>query len=481
MVVGAFVCLAAGASPAPSSASSSANSSAKQKLDVAVLQSMRVRNAPQYTRVVLEANAALNHRIFTARGGKQIGIELYNLDATTQFDLNEVNLAGSRISGLSYAKRRFARRRGAGQVARRLLLKTSVALRAEAFLLDPVPPYGHRFVIDLYPIDDEKNTTEASPTSTGKRAVIIAIDAGHGGKDPGAVGAGGILEAEVVLQLARRIAAQLEATPGLSALLIRDGDYYVPKQERMQKARASRADLFISVHADAFKDPKVAGASVFALSSGGASSELARWLAAKESRSDLIGGVAGSVKLRDKDETLARVILDLSLEAQMNASLHLADAIRAALADKVELHRSGVEQASFEVLKSPDIPSVLVETGFLSNPAEARRLAQGEYQARLATAVANGIVAYVRRNPPPGSHLAAVQTQAQAHRERTQDKTDSQQRTATRKRQHVISAGETLSTLAEFYGITTGQLRQANHLAGDRIRVGQVLLIPGAL
>jgi N-acetylmuramoyl-L-alanine amidase len=360
-------------------------------------------------------------------------------------------------------------------VARRLLLKSAVALRAEAFLLDPVPPYGHRLVIDLYPVTDQKNAAEPAHASADKREVIVAIDAGHGGEDPGAVGAGGILEAEVVLQLARRIAEQLEATPGLRALLVRDGDYYVPRRERMQKARASRADLFVSVHADAFKDPNVAGASVFALSSGGASSELARWLAAKESRSDLIGGVAGSVKLRDKDETLARVILDLSLEAQMNASLHLADAIRAALADKVELHRSGVEQADFEVLKSPDIPSVLVETGFLSNPAEARRLADGDYQARVAASVATGILAYVRRNPPPGSRFAATQFAA------PQKAAAAQQEDTNGKRRHVISRGETLSTLAEFYGITTGQLRQANRLAGDRIRVGQVLLIPGVL
>ena len=438
---------------------------------VAVLLSIRVRSAPQYTRVVLEASAALDYRIVGARGGKQTGIELSNLDATAQFDLNEVNLAGSRISGMSYAQRRFARQRISGKVSRRLLLKSAMALRAEAFLLDPVPPYGHRLVIDLYPVGDQKTAAEPAYRSTDKHEVIIAIDAGHGGEDPGAVGAGGILEAAVVLQLARRIATQLEATPGLRALLVRDGDYYVPRRERMQKARASRADLFVSVHADAFKDPKVAGASVFALSSGGASSELARWLAAKESRSDLIGGVAGSVKLRDKDETLARVILDLSLEAQMNASLHLADTILAALTNKVELHRNGVEQADFEVLKSPDIPSVLVETGFLSNPEEARRLAEGGYQARVATAVADGIVAYVRRNPPPGSRFAAAQHQAAAARqENTNDK-----------RRHVISRGETLSTLAEFYGITTVQLRQANRLAGDRIRVGQVLLIPGAL
>ena len=253
---------------------------------------------------------------------------------------------------------------------------------------------------DTQSAEAEAKKHKRSPTAM--RDVIVAIDPGHGGEDPGALAAGGVHEANVVLTIARKVEAILASRSGLQAVLVRDGDYYVRRRERMRRARDARADLFVSLHADAFNQPSVQGASVYALSSGGASSEAAAWLAAKDSRSDLIGGVVSDVSLKKTDENLARVLLDLSMNAQRNASLGLADALLIELGASVDLHKYTVEEASFVVLKSPDIPSVLIETGFLSNPQEAQRLSDPEYQDTIAGAIARGIVDYVNRHPPPG-------------------------------------------------------------------------------
>jgi len=431
---------------------------------------VRIHQAPDSTRLVLDSTHALAYRLNAnlRRSGERnsavaertknissgtIRIDLPNLDATS-FDLDGVNLSGTNIGRLKYAGRRHSG----------LAIELLGPVQVKTFQLAPVPPYGHRLVIDL--INQPRVAAVALPVrpTSGEREVVVAIDAGHGGEDPGAVGEGGVLEANIVLQLAQGIARRINRQRGMRALLVRDGDYYVPRRERIGKARKARADLFVSIHADAFKDTKVSGASVFALSSGAASSELAAWLAAKESRSDLIGGVASDVKLSDKDETLARVLLDLSLEAQINSSLKLADAILAALKPAVKLHREVVDQAGFVVLKAPDIPSVLVETGFLSNPTEARRLAQRDYQEELTKAIASGIINFVRHYPPAGSHYAKASQRALAPRDTT--------------RRHIVSRGETLSTLAEEYGVSTAQLRQSNQLKNNEIRIGQMLVVP---
>ena len=445
-----------------------------QATAVARLQDVRIHQAPDSTRLVLDSNRALAYQLGAQlkaerrrSGGTNsastvrskdvrtgtLRIDLPNLDATS-FDLDGVNLSGTNIGRLKYAGRRQSG----------LAIELLGPVRVKTFQLAPVPPYGHRLVIDL--INQPQATAAALPVrpTSGEREVVVAIDAGHGGEDPGAVGEGGVLEAHIVLELAQGIARHINRQRGMRALLVRDGDYYVPRRERIGKARKARADLFVSIHADAFKDTKVSGASVFALSSGAASSELAAWLAAKESRSDLIGGVASDVKLSDKGETLARVLLDLSLEAQINSSLKLADAILAALKPAVKLHREVVDQAGFVVLKAPDIPSVLVETGFLSNPTEARRLAQRDYQDDLTKAIASGIISFVRHYPPAGSYYAKASQRALVPRDTT--------------RRHIVSRGETLSTLAEEYGVSTARLRQSNQLQTNEIRIGQMLVVP---
>jgi N-acetylmuramoyl-L-alanine amidase len=237
----------------------------------------------------------------------------------------------------------------------------------------------------------------------GLRPLVIAIDAGHGGQDPGARGPGGSREKMITLAIARELARQVNATPGLKAYLTRDTDVFIPLAQRYQKARAAKADLFVSIHADSFSSPDACGSSVFVLSQRGASSQAARWLASQENAADLVGGV----KLQDKDDTLASVLLDLSQSATQKASEDMANQVLAGLKRLGKTHKGDIERANFVVLRSPDVPSMLVETAFISNPDEERRLNDPDHQRALARAVLDGVNAYFTRQPPPGTLYAA--------------------------------------------------------------------------
>lgn len=237
----------------------------------------------------------------------------------------------------------------------------------------------------------------------GLRPLVIAIDAGHGGQDSGARGPSGTLEKNITLQVARELARQVNATPGLKAYLTRDTDFFIPLAQRYQKARAAKADLFVSIHADAFTNSTASGSSVFVLSQRGASSQAAKWLAGQENAADLVGGV----KLQDKDNTLASVLLDLSQSATMKASEDMANHVLDGLRQLGKTHKKAVERANFVVLRSPDVPSMLVETAFITNPEEERKLRDPAHQGRLATAILNGVNTYFTRQPPPGTLYAA--------------------------------------------------------------------------
>ena len=233
------------------------------------------------------------------------------------------------------------------------------------------------------------------------RKITVIIDAGHGGKDPGAHGRAGTQEKTVVLAIAQELKRAINQQPGMQAVMTRDGDYYVPLRDRLKKARQSKGDIFISIHADAFKNPQSSGASVYALSLKGASSEAARWLAEKENYSEL-----GQVDLSNKDDVLRSVLIDLSQTATISAGLDLGTIVLKNLQAMTKLHHLSVDQARFVVLKSPDIPSILVETGFISNPQEERRLRSPRYQKQLALAIMNGVKSYFRHRAPPGTWLA---------------------------------------------------------------------------
>lgn len=298
-----------------------------------------------------------------------------------------------------------------------------------------------------------KSTELAKSPDTLKppRNVVVAIDAGHGGHDVGAIGPKGTYEKNIVLQISRELAATINKQPGMRAILTRSSDHYVGLRDRMQRARQQEADLFISIHADAFKDRRVSGSSVYVLSQHGASSEAARWLAENENAADLVGGVS----LGDKDDVVKSVLIDLSQTASIDASIDAADTVLAALKKIGKVHKPTVQHAGFMVLKSPDIPSLLVETAFISNPTEEAKLRSKRYQRKLARALTDGVMRYFNQNPLPDTRFA-----------------DNYQR------QHKVNNGDTLSEIAERYAVSMESIKLANEMSRDRVRAGEILTIP---
>ncbi|MCG8313477.1 MAG: N-acetylmuramoyl-L-alanine amidase [Pseudomonadales bacterium] len=415
------------------------------------VETVRVWKAPDRMRVVFDVSGPVEHSIFTLDKPDRVVIDVKNTLRTRA--LFNVDLKDGPIKNLRSAARNTN--------DLRMVLDLSQALKTKSFLLKPNGQYGHRLVVDL---EGVKETSTATPqpvkslSSMGSgRDIVVVIDAGHGGEDPGAIGSNGTREKVVVLQIAQELQRVVNGYPGYKAILTRKGDYFLKLKTRRELARRKyKADLFISIHADAFKNRKAKGASVFALSRKGATSTLARILAEKENQSDLVGGVS----LDDKDDDLAKVLADLSMEGSMEHSLRAGKFVLNEMGVVARLHKKHVEQAGFAVLKSPDIPSLLVETGFISNPTEERNLKSKSYQRKLAHSIGKGLKRYFSAHPPPGSFVAL------------------QQQEADRYRQHKISSGETLSQIAAKYSVSTSKLRQANSIKGDVIRVGQVLRIP---
>jgi N-acetylmuramoyl-L-alanine amidase len=299
----------------------------------------------------------------------------------------------------------------------RVVLDLKAEVKPQLFTLSPIAEYGHRLVLDIHPmvavdplaelIAESAKLPPPAPAPAGKpivaRLATIVIDAGHGGEDPGALGRRGSREKDITLMIARRLKALVDAEPNMRALLTRDGDYFLPLNARVDKARQVRADLLVSIHADAFKRPNARGSSVFALSARRATSEMARLLAQKENESDLVGGV----NLKGRDSYVTQTLIDLSQTATIDFSLRLGNSVLARLGSVNELHKARVEQASFAVLKAHDVPSILVETAFISNPQEERRLNDRAYQDQLARALLDGIRDFIAKYPPrPASPLA---------------------------------------------------------------------------
>lgn len=293
----------------------------------------------------------------------------------------------------------------------RIVFDLAASAKAKSFLLSSDRGSGYRLVVDLYSRGEAQSVVKSASALAAKpRDVIVAVDAGHGGVDPGAAGTDGTREKEVTLAVARDLKRLIDKQPGMRAVLTRDGDYFIPLKERYEKARRAKADLFVSVHADAYSSGDARGSSVWMLSTRGATSEAARWLADRENRSDLVGGV----KLENKDNTLAAVLLDLSQSATLEASGAVANRVLRALAQIGPTHRGYVEKANFVVLRSPDVPSILVETAFITNPAEEKRLRNPAQREKLAGAILDGVRGYFSSTPPPGSWFAA-----NAQRDRT--------------------------------------------------------------
>jgi N-acetylmuramoyl-L-alanine amidase len=363
----------------------------------------RIWPSPDYTRLTLESKSEVKFTLFSLKNPERLVLDLETGDLSAPLTELAAKVAADDpyIQGLRVAHNR------PGVV--RLVLDLKADVKPQIFTLPPIAEYGHRLVLDIYPaveIDPLAaliRKTE-SPRDNPKvaRLAIIVIDAGHGGEDPGALGRHGSREKDVTLSIARRLKALVDAEPNMRALLTRDGDYYLGLQARVDKAEKVRADLFVSIHADAFVRPHARGSSVFALSERRATSEAARWLASKENEADLIGGVS----LKGKDTHVKRTIVDLLQTATIDYSLRLGNSVLKRLERVNTLHKAHVEQASFAVLKSPEVPSILVETAFISNPEEEKRLNDEAYQEKLARALLEGIRDYVAKHPPRPSPLA---------------------------------------------------------------------------
>ena len=414
------------------------------------VQGARIWTAPDHTRLVVDVAAPVSHKIFALENPHRLVIDVPDArlgDKLPVIEEDEPLLIGMR-SGIRVGD------------DLRLVLDLKQKVRAKSFMLKPNDQYGHRLVVDLVAAG-EGATKKASkggkpqPSSrTQARDVVIAIDAGHGGEDPGAIGSKGTREKDVTLQIARKLARLVKKEPGMRPVSIRDGDYFISLRKRIGLARKHKADLFVSIHADAFRDRSVRGSSVYTLSHRGASSEAAKWLADKENSADLIGGI----DLRQNDKLLATVLLDMTQNATFEHSNLAAKKVLANLRNVGAVHKRSVQKARFVVLKSPDIPSMLVETAFISNPEEEKRLRSGKHQSRLAGAILAGIKSYFSSYPPPGTKLARAP--------------------GGKGRRHVIDSGETLLGIAIAYDVSLTSLRTANSIDGDNIRIGQVLAIP---
>lgn len=413
------------------------------------IDSLRIWPAPDHTRLVFDLSGPVKHRVFSLENPNRLVIDINNVRLNTQLDTSK--LANTPINRVRSAVR--------DKTDLRVVLDLSQDIQPRSFLLRPNEQYGHRLVVDLVLPEKRKKTRQQTPkTSRKQRQIVIAIDPGHGGEDPGAIGPSGTLEKNVVWAISKELARIINKDPAFKPVVTRTGDYYIGLRKRVDVARQARADLFVSVHADAYRLPQPQGSSVYVLSQRGASSESARWLADSENRADLIGGVEGVLTLGDKDEMLAGVLVDLSMTATLSESLKVGSKVLKNLGRVNHLHKRDVEQAGFLVLKSPDMPSMLIEAGFISNPQEEKRLKNLAYQRKLAQQIANAIKGYFIENPPPNTTLS--------------------NNAGNRSTAYTIRRGDTLSEIARRKGVDIGELRKINDLNNDVIRVGQRLRIP---
>jgi len=358
------------------------------------VRDVRLWAAPDNTRVVLDLSGSAQYSLLVMHNPERVFLD---------------------VSGARLAKGAHTPKSGSGAVREmriahspsgefRIVLDLARPIQAKSFLTPPNAHYGYRVVVDLGTTASVGKPVKAQHAPAQARDLVIAIDAGHGGEDPGAIGMNGTREKDVVLAIARELALKINAEAGMRAILTRNGDYFVPLRDRMRRARAQQADLFVSIHADSIRDRSIDGSSVYILSQRGATDEASRWLAERENASDLIGGVS----LDDKDNVLASVLLDLSQSASLSASMVAAERVLQQLTRAGEVRKPQVQQARFMVLKSPDVPSMLVETAYISNPQEEQRLRTQAHQAKLAAAIHQGVHDYFYANPPAGTRIAQL-------------------------------------------------------------------------
>jgi N-acetylmuramoyl-L-alanine amidase len=486
-------------------------------VSAADVEEVRVWRAPDHTRLVFDLSGEVEYKLFTLDNPARVVIDIEG--SSLVGDLSRLDFSESPISGMRSAIRD-------GDTLR-MVIDLVVEVEPRSFTLAPNSEQGDRLVVDLYDeslsADVPRNTSTVSSNSTSavrsdeRRNIIVAISAGHGGEDPGGIGFDGKLrEKNITLKIARALFDQLERMPGYTPIMIRDGDYYVELQRRSEIAREKRADLFVAVHTDWYRTSRANGLTIYALSGDRADRENSRRVAQKENNADLLGGVGGDLDLSSWDDDVALTLVSLQMAWSMEQSLIAGTRVLESLDGITRLRRDKVQQASLEVLKSPDIPSMLIETGYLTNPDEARRLNTSAFQQKLALGIAQGVMNYFYDAPPQGSLVAwqkanGVVPMPGTYRVKRGDSLSviaqrynvslaelksvnsissntihvGQELTipgvgVAAQEEHTIRRGETLSEIAQRYQVSLGSLRQVNNITNDRIMVGQVLKIPAS-
>ncbi|KJZ09926.1 MAG: N-acetylmuramoyl-L-alanine amidase [Marinomonas sp.] len=416
----------------------------------ATVKDVRIAQENGLTRLIFDLSSPVSHRLFPLSNPDRVVLDLQDAELATKLQNKLASISSGVLRKLRAGKR---------DDGTRFVLDLNQKVKAKSSVLGANAKYGPRVMVELsygkkvnlsVPVKTTKNIANV------KRDIVIVVDAGHGGKDPGALGQYKVREKDIVLSIAKELARKLNRVDGFKAVLTRSSDIYLKLRERSKIAREANADLLVSIHADAFTNPKARGASVWALSLSGKTSEMGRWLAQQEQSAELVGGIS----LDDKDQLLAEVLLDMSMNSKIQFSLDIGSKVLTQMDKVAHMHKNTVQQAGFVVLKSPDIPSILVETGFVSNSTEAKNLGSAGYRKKLATAMSKGIVQAFTANPPEGSLLSW------------------QQQNKGRVSSYVVSKGDTLSEIARKNRVSITALRKANTLKNDVIWIGQKLVIP---
>lgn len=413
------------------------------------IEGLRVWPSPNNTRIVFDLQQKPDYSYFSLKNPDRLVIDFKN--TRKGLDL------GQAVNDSELVKKiRHSTPKNAESI--RVVIDLQRKVNAEVFALPPTPPYNNRLVIDL-------NNTEVKPQAvvvntqqaSRDRDIIIAIDAGHGGEDPGSIGPRGTYEKNVTLSVAKKLAALIKKESGMRAVMTRTGDYYISPNARPELARQNKADLLVSIHADAFTTPQPSGASVWVLSMRRANSELGRWMERTEQHSELLGGAAEVIRDTANERYLAQAFLDMSMDHSLTTSYDLSQKVINQLKQVTKLHKRTPQAASLAVLTSPDIPSILVETGFISNPREEKNLNWAKFRQQLAESIFVAVKAYFKNTPPDGTLWANQRAENRTHR---------------------VRSGESLSLLAQRYNVRVAQIKEANNLNGDMVRIGQVLTIP---
>ncbi len=419
-----------------------------QPVSANTLQGIRIWAAPESTRIVFDLSDKPQYTYFFLSKPDRLVVDL--ADSKSKLTLSKIKNASKLIKRVRYSKT-------SKKSTLRVVIDLTNPVLAKIFSLKPTKPYGDRLVIDIG-VKTKPSQKVVHKPEKKLRDIIIAIDPGHGGEDPGSIGPSGTYEKKVVFSIAERLQARINAVPGMKAVLTRKGDYYVTLNGRSELARKDKVDLLISIHADAFTTPKPRGASVWVVSKRRAKTEMGRWLEKKERHSELLGGAGDAIENTDNEQYLAMTLIDMVSDKSLAISHQMAASILRQLGKVTKLHKRQPESASFGVLKSPDIPSILVETGFISNPEEEKLLRSASYQRKLADAIKTGIVNYFKRHAPSDTLMANRYT-AKIHK---------------------VVRGDTLSRIARRYNVSVTQLKRANNLKSDVVRLGQRLTIPGS-